>query len=126
MFFLVGLGYNKDRRADLTDEFFSNANVAINLCKNPLKLKFEDVLQLYPRKGLLNNEEFTFLDMAMYNRSDVNNFQNITVSMNFENCIYNQFSEQFSKVIHIKNYKYKYIYYNYLLFTFRIQSFQTC
>ena len=100
MFFLVGLGYNKDRRADLTDEFFSNANVAINLCKNPLKLKFEDVLQLYPRKGLLNNEEFTFLDMAMYNRSDVNNFQNITLSMNFQNCIYNQFSEQFSKVIH--------------------------
>ncbi len=76
----------------------TNENFNYEQCKFQMKFKFDDTMKLYPRTVTTGSTESKYLEMGMYSRSDIPNYQIMTVPMAFENCDYNRFSEHYSKV----------------------------
>jgi hypothetical protein len=63
-------------------------------------MKFDDPRVIYSRTAAqqLATTDETYLDIAIYSRSNIPDFQLVYIPMSFQNCYYNTFSDQFSKV----------------------------
>jgi hypothetical protein len=100
--FSVAISYSQETIAKITNDLKYNLQqFNISDYTFQIQMKFDDPRIIYSRTAAqqLATTDETYLDIAIYSRSNIPDYQLVYIPMSFQNCYYNTFSDQFSKVI---------------------------